>query len=90
MDVVTAGATIAAVTAGIVEVLKRTGFNAERWGGVAALLTGTVLMVAGTLTGGITGTSSEPLPIFLAFLAGATAGLTASGAYSATRAAIEK
>lgn len=90
MDVVTAGATIAAITAGTVEVFKRAGFNAERFGGIAALFIGTGLMAAGAASRNVTGTSGEPLSMFLALLGGATAGLTASGAYSAIRAAAGK
>lgn len=87
MDVVTATATGAAVIAGVIEVLKRTGlFDAGRFGGLVAIVLGVSYFTAGVASSGITGTAGDALTSFEAAVLGITTGLTAAGVYSTIRA----
>lgn len=80
MDVVTAGAAIAAVGAGVIEAVRRAKIvDIDRWGGLIALALGVIVMVAAVLAEQVTGTAGERLGLLQAGIAGATAGLSAAG-----------
>lgn len=85
MEITVFVVTVAAVIVGLVEAAKRTGLN-ERFAPLVAILLGIGAAVAASSQGAI----APPVDGFTLALAGITAGLTAAGLYSGTRATIER
>lgn len=87
MDSVTFIGTVSGVVIAVVYVIGQAGFDKDRWGGLLALVLGVVASVSAAATGAFVPPITSA---FTVVLTGAITGLTASGAYSATRAMLQK